>query len=310
MKSDGGSVIVRVPGSTSNCGAGFDTLGLALSLYNRVTLAPEPGTAARPERAEDARALPLVSAAAGEFFRASGIAPAAFRYRIEGDVPAARGLGSSATIIVGVLSALDALRGRPLGHDRLAAIGTALEGNPENICAGLFGGFTVSRCDPVSGVYLDTIRVNVSEALRFVVVSPETEMPTKESRGVLPATLPFFDAVKSVNSAAYLTAAFTTGDFAKLRHAGGDFLHERYRLPRIPGAKDAIAAGLAAGALTGWLSGSGSSVLCVAEVRTAEAVSLAMRRGFKRAGAACVARVLSADHEGVCVESLPERAQA
>lgn len=307
MKMGGGSVTVRVPGSTSNCGAGFDTLGLALALYNRVTLTPDFGTAAQPERAGDARAGTLVEAAAAEFFRTPGVAPMGFRYRIDGDVPPARGLGSSATIIVGVLAALDALHGTKLVGDCLAAIGTALEGNPENICAGLFGGFTVSRCDPASGRYVDTIRVTVPGSLRFVVVSPETEMLTKESRGVLPAKLPFFDAVKSVNSAAYLTAAFTTGDFSKLRHAAGDFLHEPYRLPRIRGAREAIAAGIAAGALTGWLSGSGSSVLCVAEAETAEAVSRAMRGGFERVGVACVARVLSADNEGMRVESPPTR---
>ena len=70
----------------------------------------------------------------------------------------------------------------------------------------------------------------------------------EESRGALPATLPYFDAVKSVNSAAYIVAAFASGDFAKLRHAAGDFLHEPYRLPGIPGARAAIDAGTAAGA--------------------------------------------------------------
>ena len=302
MSGSRDSVTVRVPGSTSNCGAGFDTLGLALTIYNRVTLTRAPGAEAQPERPSDTRAGALVASAAAEFFRATGRAPAGFRYRIEGDVPPARGLGSSATIIVGVLVALDALHSTNLPRERLAAIGTALEGNPENICAGLFGGFTVSRCDPATGAYVDTIRVVVPATLRFIVASPELEMPTKESRSVLPKTLPFLDAAKSVNSAAYLTAAFATGDFVKLRHAAGDFLHEPYRLPRIRGAREAIDAGVAAGALTGWLSGSGSSVLCVAESAAAEKILQAMRAGFKPAGAECVARVLAADNDGVRLE--------
>src|SRR5207302_9320527 len=98
------SVTVRVPGSTSNCGAGFDTLGLALTLYNRVTLTRGAGAIAQPARASDARASELVTAAAAAFFRAANCAPVGFRFRIEGDVPPARGLGSSATSIVGVLA--------------------------------------------------------------------------------------------------------------------------------------------------------------------------------------------------------------
>ena len=127
-------------------------------------------------------------------------------------------------------------------------------------------------------------------------------MPTKESRGVLPVTVPFLDAARSVNCAAFLTAAIATGNFESLRHAVGDFLHEPYRLPRIPGARAAIAAGCAAGALTGWLSGSGSSVLCVARGDAAAAVAAAMQHAFAVASAECEVRVLEADNAGLRVE--------
>jgi homoserine kinase len=296
------SVTVRVPGSTSNCGAGFDTLGLALQLYNRVTLTRAPGAPAQPALPFDARARDLVTNAAAEFFRTANLPAEGFRFQIVGEVPPARGLGSSATILLGVLAGLDALHETKLSPHQLAALGTALEGNPENICAGVFGGFTVSRCDPTTGAYRDTIRVAVPAELKFVVASPTLEMPTKESRGVLPATLPFFDAAKSVNSAAFLTAAFATGNFEALRHAAGDFLHEPYRLSRIPGARASIDAGLAAGALTGWLSGSGSSVLCVARPEMADAVANAMQHAFHAVSAPCDVRVLAADNTGLRLE--------
>jgi homoserine kinase len=142
----------------------------------------------------------------------------------------------------------------------------------------------------------------VPPELVFVVASPAIEMKTKESRGVLPATLPFAHAARSVNSAAMVTAAFLAGDFEKLRHAGGDFLHEPYRLPRIPGAREAIESGVAAGALTGWLSGSGSSVLCVVRPPQANAVVAAMRDAFVRGGVTCEVRVLAADNDGLRIE--------
>jgi homoserine kinase len=296
------TVTVRVPGSTSNCGSGFDTLGLALNLHNRITLTRTTSDVLRPERAGDARAGELVQAVVTEFFRESKAAPFGLSYRIEGDVPPARGLGSSATIIVGVLAGLDALAGEGRTRDQLARVGTAIEGNPENICAGIFGGFTVSRWAPTAADYGDTVRIPVSADLAFVVASPATEMPTKQSRGVLPATLAFHDAARSVNAAAFLTAALVTGDFEKLRLVRTDFMHEPYRLPRIPGARESIDRGIAAGALTGWLSGSGSSVLCVTRPALATAVAVAMKAAWVQNAVGCTVRVLAADNAGFRLE--------
>jgi homoserine kinase len=296
------SVIVRVPGSTSNCGSGFDTLGLALGLHNRVTLSRIPGGAPVPERPADARAQDMVRDAAAAFHRKSGTPAAGFRFRIDGDVPAARGLGSSVTVIAGVLAGLDALHATHLGRRELIALTSAQEGHPDNAGAGILGGFCVSRSDPASGSYVETIRFPVPSELAFVVVSPATELLTKESRGALPLTIPYFDAVKSINSAAYIVAAFATGDFARLRHTTGDFIHEPYRLPKIPGGAQAILAGLGAGAFTGWLSGSGSSVLCVCDFSEADRVLKAMRGAFSAARVESDGRILAADNTGLVVE--------
>ena len=296
------SVTVRVPGSTSNCGAGFDTLGLALSVHNRVTLTRSPGVGPQPERPADARATDMVAETTAAFLAATGLAPEGFAFRIDGEVPPARGLGSSVTVIAGVLAGLNVLRGTGLSRERLVALATELEGHPDNASAGILGGFCVSRCDPGSGAYLDTIRVVIPTDLIFVVVSPESEMLTKAARGVLPASLPYFDAVRSINSASYLVAAFATGQFDRLRHAVADFMHEPYRLPAIPGARAAIDAGCAAGALTGWLSGSGSSVLCVCRRVDVASVSAAMSAAFTQAGLPSVARALTADNEGLRIE--------
>ena len=215
----------------------------------------------------------MVVEAAAAFAKAAKWPLAGFRYRIEGDVPPARGLGSSVTVLAGVLAGLDALHGTSLGRRRLVALVSAIEGHPDNAGASILGGFCVSRSDPATGAYVDSQRFEVPADIAFVVVSPPVESVTKESRGALPPALPFFDAVKSINSAAYVVAAFASGNFASLRNSAGDFIHEPYRLPRIPGASDAISSGVGAGAWTGWLSGSGSSVLCVCERRRADAVS-------------------------------------
>lgn len=297
------AVSVRVPASTSNCGAGFDALGLALTLYNRVHLQRREDARFYPERADDARAAEMVAQSAHAFFKATDRTAIGFTYRIEGDVPPARGLGSSMTVIGGVLAGLNELLGTKLSRHQLVTIATELEGHPDNASAAILGGFTVSRCDPETGSYVDSVRVAPPPDLFFVVASPHVELLTKESRGALPTTLPYFDAVKSINSAAYLAAVFATGAYEKLEHAVGDFMHEPYRLPKIRGGRAAIDAGVEAGALTGWLSGSGSSVLCVCRQGQETAVAAAMASAFAAEKIGCETRSLRADNEGFRLES-------
>jgi len=299
------SVTVAVPGSTSNFGAGFDTLGMAVSVANRVTvsrLAPPAAEFVQPERKSDARAQAMVREAAKCFFLASQRATFPFSYRIEGEVPPSRGLGSSVTVRAGIVGALNQLSGAGLSRDELVRLVSELEGHPDNAAAGILGGFCVARSDPQTGRYVDTIRVAVPEPLVFVTAAPLLEVSTHASRGVLPQTLPYFDAVRSINSASYLIAAMLTGDYKRLREAVSDFMHEPYRLPGIPGAAETIAAGVSAGALTGWLSGSGSSVMCAAYREDGPQVLAAMRESFQNLGQSCEAVILRADNEGLRLE--------
>lgn len=293
---------VRMPGSTSNCGAGFDTLGLALQVYNRVTVQCAAGYSPIPQTQAAGRGQKMVEISASSFFHAAGLKPFGFSYRIEGDVPPARGLGSSVTVIGGILGGLNALSGANLGREKLVEIASAIEGHPDNAAAGILGGFCVARSDPASNRYLGVVRIPLGEELVFVVCSPSVEVVTKESRGALPERLSYFDAVKSINSATYLVAALATRDYAALRHAVSDFMHEPYRLPRIPGGRQAIDAGISAGALTGWLSGSGSSVLCVAARGLEANVGRAMTAAFAAVGIPSEVRALNPDNDGLVVE--------
>ena len=190
-----------------------------------------------------------------------------------------------------------------LTTDQLVGLVTRLEGHPDNAMPGVLGGFCVGRCGETAADYEGLVRVEIPPELKFVVVSPLIEVPTKESRGILPDQISHLDAVRSVNSAAYLTAAMISGDWQKLRNAASDFLHEPYRMPGIKGAKESIAAGVEAGGLTGWLSGSGSSVLTVAETNSAEKVSVAMRVAFEECGVESEVRILVADNQGMVIES-------
>lgn len=294
------TVTVIVPGSTSNCGAGFDTLGMAVNLSNRVQVTrSKQGTAAHPERDSDGRAQAMVEEAAALFYKTTGADSFGFTYQIDGDVPPSRGLGSSVTVRAGIVAALDALAQTKLARSQITAIVTELEGHPDNAAASILGGFCIARSDPDTGAYIDTVRIEMPKEIVFVTASPLVEVSTETSRGTLPDKLPYFDAVRSINSAAYLVAAVATGDFDRLSHAVGDYMHEPYRLPGIPGAAEAIAEGVRAGAYTGWLSGSGSSVMCVCRHDVGEAVMSAMRSVFSAKNQDCEATILGADNHGM-----------
>ncbi len=290
---------VRVPGSTSNCGAGFDTLGLALDIYNNITLTRGDWRGARAATDADVAGLNMADEAAQLFFVRAGVEEFGFTLQIEGDVPMSRGLGSSVTLRAGVVAALNEMSGAKLTRDDLCSLVTQLEGHPDNATPAVIGGFCVARCDPHTGELLGVLRKPIGSDLVFVVVSPDQELETKKARGILPKELPYFDAIKSVNSAAYVVAAMLSGEYDRLRDAVCDFLHEPYRLPLIPGAKSAIDAGIAAGALTGWLSGSGSSVLCVARPRVASKVGKAMAGAFAAHKLDSTIHLLRADNKGL-----------
>jgi len=296
-------VVCKVPGSTSNCGSGFDTLGLALSVYNEVLV----------ERSESEGTLdfgkdllPVSSMAretAGFFFSRLDLPRFEARLRIRGQVPQARGLGSSVTLRAGILAGLAELSGAAWDKDKLVEWVTELEGHPDNASASILGGFTVSRFVDTPSKVEAVTQIEVSDWLRFVVVSPDFEVLTSDSRGALPGEVGFSDVVSSINGASCLVAALASGQYRALRSAVNDRVHEPYRLEAIPGASASIGRGIAAGAYTGWLSGSGSSVLCVCEAAGVPAVMDAMRSAFSEVGCQSVGRDLCVDNEGLVIQS-------
>lgn len=250
---------IRVPATSANLGPGFDCLGVALDCHNFVSLT-RGGTSAPHTMADEA---------ASTFFTAAGIPRFGFSWEITGDVPRSRGLGSSVTVRLGILHGLDALAGTALGADVLYRLCAQLEGHPDNAAPAAFGGFTVARPDAVC------FRCEVSPALHFVLLLPPDEIETDVSRGRLPREISHADAVWNTAHASLLTAAFVSQQYELLRGTMRDHLHEPYRLAVNPHLRAAVDAGVAAGALGGYLSGSGSAIACVSlenPVRVADAM--------------------------------------
>jgi homoserine kinase len=251
-------VTVRVPASTSNLGPGFDCLGVALRIYNDITVS----------RDRRSRQEPLVREAAALFFERARRIPFHFSYRIAGKIPSCRGLGGSATIRLGIVHALNELTNNPLSRDQIFEIAAELEGHPDNAGPSEFGGFNVTRASQHQ-------RFTVSPRLYFVLLIPNFEIGTSKARRILPTHLARLGAVKSCGNACAITAAFASRNYQKLRGAFVDHLHQPFRKRLIPFLDDVIAAAERAGALGGFLSGSGSTITCVA-LRSPAKVAAAM----------------------------------
>ena len=298
------SVSVRIPASTSNCGPGFDTLGIALNLYGSVTLQLGEGGVAYvgDDPNFPAMATGMVQEAVELFCRECGIEASGYGYSIDSKVPIARGLGSSVILRGGILAGLNAIHQAGLDRNDLVRLVGSLEGHPDNASASILGGFTVTRFCPETKNYLGTQKFAVDYVVHFVVVAPNLEIKTDDSRSLLPQEIEFTKVVSSLNSLSYLVGAFASGNYEDLQHCRVDHLHEAYRLKNIPQAQASIQAGLVAGAYTGWLSGSGSSVLCVCDSSTTDRVKSAMELAFNAAGIAFDSFVLQADNQGMVVK--------
>jgi len=294
-------VLVQVPASTSNCGPGFDTLGIALRLYNFVKLTPREDGEFRGSTSELRDASPMVEEAAYAFARVAGLETGGFDFDIWGEVPRARGLGSSATIRAAVVAGLNEWHGRPLDREGLIRLAAHLDNAADNACAAFAGGFCIARTDPDTGAYRGHVRFPLPESLSFVAVAPDYEVRTDEARQVLPDRLPFKDAVRSANSLAFLVGVLASGDFGRLADAVDDCLHQPYREHLNPFGHEAIEAGRAAGAYCGWLSGSGSTVVCACASEHAMAAGKAMHATYDGNGVGSRVHRLRADNEGLRV---------
>jgi homoserine kinase len=275
--------VVHIPATTANLGPGYDCLGIALALGNRVTV----------QRTDTASlSNGMVGKAAEAFFTAVGVDPFGFTWSIAGEVPQSRGMGSSVTVRLGILHGLNELAGHPLDPFTIFKLCAELEGHPDNAAPAAFGGFAVSKAG------LKPIIAPVDESLSFVLLIPDFEVSTPEARKVLPATLDRNLAVESCLNACRITAAFLTREYESLRGAFSDHLHQPHREVLIPFLSQVITAGEDAGALGGWLSGSGSTICCLTR-SDSDLVASAMFAAANSPGARTI--ITHADNRGTLV---------
>ena len=256
-------ITVKIPATTANMGPGFDCMGMALDIWNTVTV--EMGKTGIEITGRDARILPrgssnLILRCFKTVFERLGKALPEAKIICHNDIPVSRGLGSSSAGIVGGLMAANEVCDRPFSKEELLDIAVEIEGHPDNVVPAILGGCQISVQDEGK---LITCQVPIPEELNAVLFIPDVHISTAQARRVLPSTVDRADAVYNIGRVAMLVSALATGKLERLNVATQDRLHQPARLEIFFPMKNIFKGAMDGGASGVFLSGAGSTVLAL-----------------------------------------------
>ncbi len=290
------SIRLRVPATSANLGPGFDVLGVALSMYNYFEFDVIPSgveiTGCNPDFANEENYAILAWRAVEKKI---GAAPSGIRLKISSEVPVARGLGSSATLLAAGAEAANHHYGDPLSDMDLLEIITAIEGHPDNVAPALLGGL---RASMMTDGRVFCMEYPVHPALGFCALVPNFETTTHEARGVLPKEVPFADAVFNLSRLAVMLRAMETGDLADLGATMADKLHQPYRKALIHEYDFVRQTALELGASAFCISGSGSTLMALLPVAETKDFARKIEKKLAASPYAWRAYPLAIDTEG------------
>lgn len=296
---------IRVPASTSNLGAAFDAVGLALRLYLRLELRRIGEGPSRLEfEGKDAHLVPadesnLIWRVMAETAGRAGRQLPPFHLRIVNEIPITKGLGSSASACLAGAAAADRLCGLGLRAQDLLELAASREGHPDNVAPSLLGGLVAS----MGGARIRCARALFPESWTVVAVTPDFELETRRARAALPREIPHADAVFNVQRAAFLMAQIIQGRGEGLRQAMEDRLHQPYRSRLLPGFDEILGMEDSPGLLGVALSGAGSTVVAFADADAA-GIGARIQAIFSRHGLESEVRLLGADNDGLVCETV------
>ena len=274
------SVTVKVPATTANLGAGFDTLALALDLYNYVTIELAAKTRIEVENeGKDSLHLDeenIVYIAAKAVFDMAEVKMDGLKIKMVNNIPLARGLGSSASARVGGAVGANYLLGNRFNKDEIMSLTAELEGHPDNVTPALFGGFTISYVDKGELKYF---KISPSVEFKIIVVIPQFEVSTSKAREILPSNISREDAVFNISRACLLVSSLLTGQLEHIGAGMQDMLHQPYRKKLVSGMDDVFEAAMKSGAKGVALSGAGPSIAAFA-TESFEAIGKSMQQAF------------------------------
>lgn len=218
-------VRIRVPATTANLGPAFDVAGMALGLYNSFNFYEDQG----PSPYDESN---LIFYSAKYLYDRLGKDVDPLRIEVDSDVPSSRGLGSSATCIIGGLTGANEVLGRPLSQEDILAMATEIEGHPDNVAPALMGGCVFSTLE---GGRVQTLRLEGLEGLMAYVAIPDFELATSLARDALPDSLTYGATVFNMSRIPFLMEGLRTSDIDLVILGSQDQVHQPYRKGLIRG---------------------------------------------------------------------------
>lgn len=272
---------IKIPATSANLGPGFDCLGLAIALYNEVSIKPSSyqSISVKGEGEENAKLKKnniFVSIFYDIYQELTGKKDP-FRFEFFNNIPFSRGMGSSSAVIVGAIASAYEMAGIKASRETILNKAIIYETHPDNIAPAVYGGFTSSI---VENGKVKTLRKEMSEKLKVVMVIPDRPMSTAHSRTLLPKTYLMKNVVYNLSHASLLTAAFFSENWEFLRVASKDCMHEHRRMKQMKELFEVRDIALKSGALMSTLSGSGSSFFNLVKAEDVPKVATALKNAF------------------------------
>ena len=272
---------ISVPATSANLGPGFDTLGLAISLHNQVSIKPSKfhsvslkGEGANNPVLKDNN---MFIAIFNDFYHNLSHKKRHFRFEFTNEIPLSRGLGSSSAVIVSAIASAYAIEGIELPKNKLLNLALAYENHPDNITPAVMGGFNVATVQDNEVKY---IKKRMPNSLKAIVVIPNRPMSTQLSRKALPFKYSKEDTIFNISHSSLLTAAFISEDWKMLRTASMDKIHQKYRMKQMPELFDVQKTALKNGALMSTLSGSGSTLFSLCFNQDAQRIERELKKRY------------------------------
>jgi homoserine kinase len=297
---------VSVPATTANLGAGFDCIGAALALYNQVTFSPSDRLQITVTGEEASRVVcdesNLIYQSFLKLYQHIQKNPPPVAIAIKLGVPLARGLGSSATAIVGGLVGANQMAGSPLSLSEVMELAIAIEGHPDNVVPALIGNCQLSVGE--SGNW-QICEIPWHRDIIAVLAIPDFELSTEEARSVLPKSISRADAIFNIARMGLLIRGLETNREDWLRMALDDKLHQPYRQNLIQGYDRVKTAAIFSGAYGMVISGAGPTLLALTNPLQADRVALAMQEAWQQEGVLPQVRSISLDTQGTNIIQNP-----
>lgn len=272
---------VTVPATSANLGPGFDTLGLAVSIKNKVIIKPAKfnSVSLRGEGANNPKLKNnnMFISTFNDFYENLAQKKQNFRFEFQNEIPLSRGLGSSSAVIISAIASAYAITETKIEKDKLLNLALSYESHPDNITPAVMGGFCTSI---VKDHEVHFLKKEIPNTLKAVVVIPNRPISTNESRKVLPFKYSKEDTIFNISHTSLITAAFFAEDWQMLTEAAEDRIHQYYRMKQMPELFAVQKLAKKNGALMSTLSGSGSTFFNLCYAQDAKKLVSVLRENF------------------------------